>query len=151
MTRFLMCSLVWWALSGCVPWHSIEQPALTLETRDIDGNAIEGARVHFVKVKITLLPKTEHIELQTNSNGQVSIDKKSDWHMAALVPDGNYSYEWFLCVEKDRYRSVVYNALSQSKLSTPFIVVLQSAQVSEPCIWSDHYPFGFKSGAKNES
>jgi len=138
-------------LSACLPWRTTTQPALKIQARTVGGSAIPDAQVHFVKMRVGLLTKVEPIELRTDSSGYLQLDKQSEWYLAFFAPDGMYSYEWFMCIEKDGYHSVVKNKLLRTKLPTPFTVTLNSAQANQPCVWNNSYPFGFKIDIKHES
>lgn len=132
------------ALSGCVPWRTTEQPLLSLTVQGASGLPVQDAAVQFKKVKVALLPKTETLTLVTNTDGKAMLEGKSDWYMAILAPDGGYSYEWYMCIQKDGYRPFVVNQLLHERYQGEKVIALAKSQVSERCTWSEHYPFGFR-------
>ena len=142
--RFFISLLTLSALSGCVPWRTTEQPPLSLTVQGESGLPVQGASVQFKKVKVALLPKTDTLTLVTGEDGKVTLQGKSDWYMAVLAPDGGYSYEWYLCIQKAGYQPFVLNQLLHERYRGKKTVTLSKSQTSEPCAWSEHYPFGFR-------
>jgi hypothetical protein len=141
--QWLLAGIAASTLTACFPARLTEQPGFVLEVHDrATGAALRGARVQFVKVRKSERPDILMREFRTDINGQVAFNRETHWQLIVGVPEANYSWEWYLCVEKEGYLPFTDNFL-EAKPPARFLVALKEAKGKEGCSWHSSQPFGF--------
>jgi hypothetical protein len=142
--QWLLAGLASCALTACFPAKLTEQPGFILEVHDREtGAVLRDAQVHFVKVKMTPgRPDILMREFRTDYNGQVTFDRKTNWQLIVAAPEANYSWEWYICVDKAGYLPFANNFL-EAKPPAHVYVDLKLAKGKERCSWHATQPFGF--------
>ena len=138
--RWLLVGMASYGLTRCYPVRMTEQPGFVLEVREhANGAVLPDANVHFAKMRMALKTSAEIQELRTNADGRVGFDRKTDWQLIVGVPDLNYSWEWYWCVDKASYWPIANNALVVATPPARIVVELKATDSSEQCTW---HPFG---------
>jgi hypothetical protein len=120
-----------------------EQPGFVLEVRDrTTGEVLTNAGVHFVKIRQSQRPEILMREFRTDVDGQVRFERRTDWQFIVGLPEANYSWEWYLCVDKEGYLPFANNVL-EAKPPARLLVELKTAKGKERCSWHPSKPFGF--------
>jgi 5-hydroxyisourate hydrolase-like protein (transthyretin family) len=141
--RWLLAGIASCALTACFPARLTEQPGFIVEVRDRStGVTLTDAKVHFAKVKIALAPQIELREFQTDADGRVRFDRKTEWQLVLGLPEANYSWAWFMCVDKEGYLPFVNN-LVEAKPPARVLVELKKSKGAERCAWHAPRPLGF--------
>lgn len=143
MKQWLLAGMSAFVLTACFPARMTEQPGFVLEVRDrATGTLMPNATVHFVKVRKGPRPDILMREFRTNVDGEVRFERKTDWQLILPAPEANYSWEWYLCVDKEGYLPVANNIL-EAKPGERLLIELRTAKGRERCSWHSTHPYGF--------
>jgi hypothetical protein len=142
--RWLLAGIASCALlTACFPARMTEQPGFLLEVRDRNtGAVLTNAHVYWVKVRRDIRPEIVMREFRTDVDGLVRFDRATDWQLIVAAPEQNYSWEWYLCVDKEGYLPFANNVV-EAKPPGHVLVELKRAKGKERCSWHSTDPFGF--------
>jgi hypothetical protein len=142
--RWLLAAIASCALTACFPARMTEQPGFELEVRDrYTGSVLPGALVHFVKVRMDAQhPEIVMREFRTDITGVVRFERRTDWQFIVPLPEQNYTWEWYLCVDKEGYLPVANNVV-EAEPPTRVLLELKKAKGVERCTWHSTQPYGF--------
>ena len=131
--QWLLAAFALCTLTACFPARVTEQPGFVLEVQDRNtGAVLTNARVQFVKVRMSDHPDFLMREFRTGVDGTVKFDRETEWQLIVAMPESNYSWEWYLCVDKEGYLPYANNVL-EAKPSSRVIVELKRAKGKERC------------------
>jgi hypothetical protein len=123
-------------LSACFPSYLTSRPAAEIFVTDEAGVPLEGAKVTLGTTKRYGLggPLTLQ-DFMTDHEGKVELDAEHDWEIQVLLPDGDVSYSWALCLSKPGYEAV---PMVRVDFGEPIKVAMYASAVSSDCEW--HHP-----------
>jgi len=141
--RWLLAAIAACTLTACFPARITEQPGFVLEVRDhYTGAVMSGANVHFVKIRKDERSEIVMREFRTDSNGLVQFQRQTEWQLIVPLPDQNYTWEWYLCVDKKGYLPVADNGV-EAKPPARIRIELKKSKGVERCSWHSTLPYGF--------
>jgi hypothetical protein len=124
------------ALSACYPSFLTSRPEAEIIVTDESGTPLEGARVilgtmerHGPGGRVT------RQDFQTNREGKAGFDQQYEWHTQILLPDGDVSYSWALCVSRPGFEAV---PVLSPKFHEPIKVRMYPSAASSECEWQPY-------------
>jgi len=143
--HWLLALIASCSLTACFPARVTEEPGFVLEVRDRNSGALlTNARVYFVKVRKSPQDGPDILmrQFRTDVDGLVRFERKTEWQLIVTVPERNYSWEWYLCVDKEGYLPFANNVV-EAKPAARVLVELKKAKGKEQCSWHSTDPYGF--------
>ncbi len=128
------------ALSGCYPTFLTSRPEVQIVVTDEAGTPLEGAKVTLGTIERHGLGGRNTLQdFLTDREGEVEIDDEHEWHMQILLPDGDVSYSWSLCVSKPGYEAI---PMIWANFDEPVKISMYPSPVNSVCEWptSDDVP-----------
>jgi len=125
-------------LTACVPVLLTTQPRTNLIVTDSASSPIEGADVSFATFRGPFGPRSI-VNFITDSQGEINIDRETEWHTFVFLPDGSTWYDWYFCVEKSGYKA---QASAYGEIPRIIEITLEESSFVERCEWPDNpsYP-----------
>jgi hypothetical protein len=127
-TTFAVISLV-----GCYPAFLTSRPRAKIVVTDESGAPLGGATVtlgtlesHGVGGRLT------QQDFRSDLGGRVEIDSDHVWAMQILLPDGDVSYYWSLCVSRPGFEAV---PVLRPNFRDTIKVAMYSSAVNSECKW----------------
>jgi len=127
------------SLSGCYPSFLTSRPEAEILVTDESGAPLEGAKVtlgtmerHGVGGRMT------QADFLADSRGKVAFDQEYEWHTQVMLPDGDVSYSWSLCISKPGFEATPLNWID---FDQPVRVALYESPAASECEWQQ-YDFG---------
>src|SRR6185503_1287081 len=127
------------SLSGCYPSFLTSRPEAEILVTDESGAPLEGAKVtlgtmerHGVGGRMT------QADFLADSRGKGAFDQEYEWHTQVMLPDGDVSYSWSLCISKPGFEAPPLNWID---FDQPVRVALYESAAASECEWQQ-YDFG---------
>src|SRR4051812_45336342 len=120
-------------LAGCYPTFLTSRPAAKIIVTDESGTPLERARV-------ILSTQERHgpggavtqQEFLSDHEGRVDIDSEHEWAMQILLPDGDVSYSWTLCISRSGFEAA---PVLRPNFRKPIRVALYPSALNSQCEW----------------
>lgn len=126
-------------LVGCFPSFLTSRPEAEIFVTNESGAPIEGATVTLgILERHGVVGRITRQDFVTDRHGKVEVDADHEWRMQVMLPDGDVSFSWSLCISMPGFEATPLNWI---RFDEPIRVALYGSAMASECEWAQ-YDFG---------